>query len=198
MGGFGSGGWNRSGRLTTDDTPRLDVNYLNRVGALHVGCSSAVAWTQGGDQIARLNIIATNQRLELRYPAQTSSGQWHEHRQRVTLSWEGCRFGGRRPYFNCPRCGRRALHLYGAAQYLCRTCHGLSYPSQRERTLDRAQRKADRIRLKLGGKRGWTSIPARPKGMHTQTYERLTHQIQNADRLTSRAAEGILERIPHR
>ena len=198
MGGFGSGGWNRSGRLTTEDLLRLDINYLNKSGALRPDRGSSISWTRGGDPIAHLNISATNERLELQYPAQTSNGQWHEQRQRVTLSWEGCRFGGRRPYFHCPKCGRRALHLYGVAQYLCRTCHGLSYPSQRERETERAQRKADRIRLKLGGKRGWTSIPLRPKGMHTQTYERLTHQIQNADRLTSRAAVSILERISHR
>ena len=196
MGGYGSGGWNRSDRLTTDDALRLGVNYLNKAGALKPGCDSAVSWRYNGDQIGHLYTHADNHHVELHYPTRTSEGQRHDQRERVPLSWEACRFGGRRPYFDCPKCGRRALHLYGVAQYLCRTCHGLSYPSQRERKIDRAQRKADRIRLRLGGKRGWTRIPVRPKGMHKQTYERLTHQIQNADRLTSRAAVSILERVP--
>jgi len=53
----------------------------------------------------------------------------------------------------------------------------LIYPSQRETWDDRAARKADRIRDKLGWEpgilngNGW-----KPKGMHWSTFERLTAQ----------------------
>ena len=53
----------------------------------------------------------------------------------------------------------------------------MAYPSQRETWDDRAARKADRIRDKLGWEpgilngNGW-----KPKGMHWNTFERLTAQ----------------------
>ena len=194
MGGFGSGGWNRSGRLTTDDTPRLDVNYLNRVGALHIGCSSAVSWSDTRGQIGCVFIGTTEGSIELEYPVRSTGEQWHDCHERIAVSWEACRFGGPRPYFHCPKCGRRVLCLYGLSQYLCRSCHGLSYPSQRERESDRAQRKADRIRMMLGGKPGWQNIPKRPKGMHARTYERFIGEIFNSDQITYDAAINLLQR----
>ena len=72
--------------------------------------------------------------------------------------------------------------------FKCRTCHGLSYPSQRERDSDRAQRRANRIRVRLGGDPGWTNIPPRPKGMHWRTYERQIARIVEADAITDRYA----------
>jgi len=44
MGGFGSGGWNRTGRLTTANLPSLDVNRLKKSGALQPGFSGFLNW----------------------------------------------------------------------------------------------------------------------------------------------------------
>src|SRR5262245_20720748 len=100
-----------------------------------------------------------------------------------------CRFGGVRPYFVCPCvvggvvCRRRVAKLYGAGAYfLCRHCYRLAYASQREDRYDRALRRANRIRVRLGGEPGMASqFPARPKGMHHQTYERLRSAAINAE-----------------
>jgi len=58
MGGYGSGGWNARGRGTTADTWRLDVNGLNKAGALVPGWYGGWQWTRDGEQVANIRIRA--------------------------------------------------------------------------------------------------------------------------------------------
>jgi hypothetical protein len=114
-----------------------------------------------------------------------------------------CRFGGVRPYFVCPGvvsgiiCRRRVAKLYGAgAHFLCRHCYRLAYASQREDRYDRALRRANSIRVRLGGEPGMASqFPARPKGMHQQTYERLQSAVLNAEILAEERLGIALARL---
>jgi hypothetical protein len=80
-------------------------------------------------------------------------------------------------------CGRRVIKLYGAGTYiLCRHCYRLAYASQREDRYDRTLRRANNIRMQLGGEPGTTSVfPSRAKGMYHQTYERLKSAALNAE-----------------
>jgi len=124
-----------------------------------------------------------------------------------------CRFGGTRPYFICPGvvngiiCGRRVTKLYGATRYfLCRHCYRLAYASQREDRYDRALRRANDIRIRIGGDPGTESLlPRRPKGMHERTYQHLRSKILSAEMLAEerltiftscRIAVGGQRRIP--
>ena len=50
----------------------------------------------------------------------------------MRLSRSSCHYGGERPWFLCPHCGRRVAILYGGAVFACRTCYGLAYEVQRE------------------------------------------------------------------
>ncbi len=48
----------------------------------------------------------------------------------IPLTTLPCNYGGERPYFICPSCGRRREYLYlppFSERLLCRDCHGLSY-----------------------------------------------------------------------
>ncbi len=192
MGGLGSGGWNRTGRPTTAAASRLDVNNLNKSGGLKAGAYSKLTWSRDTEPVGNINTLASEDSVTLIYSSRIGDGEWTDHRERVAISWEPCRFGGHRPFFHCPDCTRRVLYLYGFRRYLCRRCHRLSYPSQRERENDRAQRKANRIRVWLGGEPGWQNIPPRPKGMHRRTYDRLIDDIMAADAITDDAAIKLL------
>jgi hypothetical protein len=107
------------------------------------------------------------------------------------------------PYFACPgvlngiSCGRRVAKIYGAGAYfLCRYCYRLAYASQREDRYDRALRRANKIRMQLGGEPGiGEPFPSRPKGMHHQTYERLKSAVLNAEILTEEQVAIVLTRL---
>jgi hypothetical protein len=66
-------------------------------------------------------------------------------------------------------------HLYSHGEaFLCRFCLNLAYPCQNESKGDRAARRANKVRVKLGGSIGvLTPFPVQSKGMHDTTYKRL-------------------------
>jgi hypothetical protein len=103
----------------------------------------------------------------------------------VPLEWTPCNFGGERPWFICSglRSGSRVAILYGPAKYfLCRHCYDLRYESQREDKKDRALRRAQKIRQRLGGGTNMTEpFPERPKGMHCGTYMSLLREHRDAE-----------------
>jgi hypothetical protein len=113
------------------------------------------------------------------------SGEWEDVKEPVPLKWTECHFGVERPWFVCPgdRCGRRVAILYGPGKYfLCRHCYDLRYESQREDKKDRALRRAQKIRQRLGGSANrMDPFPERPKGMHHDTYMRLLLEHQEAE-----------------
>lgn len=195
MGGFGSGGWNATGRLTTAEALRLDVNRVNRAGALEPTWRGGWQWHLAGNRESSINLEARPGEVILRFYVTTGGANPEDVEQRISVDWRPCRFGGDRPFWCCPNCGHRATVLYGLPRFLCRSCHRLSYPSQRERGADRAQRHANRIRERLGCEPGWGNLPCRPKGMHRKTYERLVAQIEEADAVTDDQAVALLARL---
>ena len=143
------GGFN-SGRhrkkgLIRLDLESLDVRQLQRNGPLIPGMN-AVTLAHGGKRYA------------------------------VALEWTSCNYGGLRAWFRCPCCSRRAAIIYGGAgQFACRQCHKLGYPCQLESPADRAARRADAIRRRLGWEAGiLRGTGGKPKGMRWRTYDRLT------------------------
>jgi hypothetical protein len=77
-------------------------------------------------------------------------------------------------------CGRRVAKLYGGRIFGCRHCHHIAYPYKREAGYQRSQRRADKIRARLGWQSGFDSDwGPKPKGMHWQTYERLATELED-------------------
>ena len=141
-----------------------------------------------GETRAEINIEAFDLSMLLRYKA-TNGGERKSYDYAVGLSWTGCNYGGRRPWFLCPCCGRRVAILYGGAMFACRHCRKLAYEVQRETAGDRAIRRADAIRRRLGWPAGiLNSMGDRPKHMRHTTYLRLLHEY-NA--LVQIGLEGI-------
>jgi hypothetical protein len=199
MGGFGSGRPSGSGRDTAEGARSLDINRLNRAGCLRPGYLGSWQWTRDGERVADIAIQAAADLLTLSYRIRQQGGEWRDVEQPTPIVWVRCRFGGRRPYFLCPGrgCGRRVSNLYGAGTYfLCRHCYRLAYASQRENHFDRALRRANNIRMRLGGEPCMASLfPKRPKGMHRRNYERLRSEVWRAEMLAEERFDTILERL---
>lgn len=204
MGGFGSG--RNTGRTTVESCRLLDVNRLNREGCLSPGWQGGWQWQCNNERTAWINLRAEASLLRLNFRARAPGEDWQPVTQAISLDWAACRFGGVRPYFLCPgnasssACGRRVQKIYGADRYfLCRHCYDLTYASRNECELDRAIRKADKLKVRLGGQPGLVSdIPWKPKGMRWRTYWRLHEQAIDAENLAQKyfllSAEKILGR----
>ena len=178
MGGFGSGRYSYYGSSgeTTEDYRSLDIRQLQRDGLLTAGRSFGWNWTgqTGTDASIQARVEASS--VVLVYRHQSNGGEWIDENYTVRIERTLCNLGGSRPWFICPArgCGRRVALLYGGAIFACRKCYRLSYPCQRERGCDRAMRRADRFRDKLGWEPGISNGEGfKPKGMHWRTFERL-------------------------
>jgi hypothetical protein len=96
-------------------------------------------------------------------------------------------YGGIRWWFECPHTGQRVAKLYlplGGRQFWSRQAYALAYSCQRETRHDRALRKVQDIRSKLGGPEYGNLMlpfPPKPKGMWWRTYERLRRKAAAAE-----------------
>ena len=180
MGNSNSG--NHGGRRTTSDMHALDVRKLQRNGVLTPGYSCAWQWSRGGNVIASINLKVETERVMLDYRNRPNSGEWQAVSYPVRLAWTTCHFGGQRAWWLCPGagCGRRVAVLYGGSVFACRHCQRLAYKSQREAPDDRARRRANDLRARLGWVPGVIHGPGdKPKGMHWRTFWHL-HAVHDA------------------
>ena len=198
MGGLGSGRPTGSGqRLAVEDCRSLDVNCLRRHGVLTNGWSGGWHWRRNNKSVASISVIGGRERILLMYRCRLRGEDWEEVNEPIPIRWRACRFGGERPFFSCPgvvngkACGRAVLKLYSASRfYFCRHCYRLTYSSRSEDSVDRALRRANRIRHKLGGEPGLASMfPNKPKGMWRRTYNLLLDETVG---LESRSDERLL------
>jgi hypothetical protein len=171
-------------KRTTGDLLNLDIRHLHRKGFLSRASFFSWAWSRGGQPFATINLQydPTGDTLTLRYRTRSGGEEWRDVERLVFLDRTPCTFGGTRPWFSCPGCGRRVAILYGGGVFQCRHCHRLAYSSQREGVLDSSTRPGDRLRAKLG----WTpgvlnSREGKPKGMHWKTFEKLTRQYDETE-----------------
>ena len=207
MGGLGSGRSGYGGRTTVDECRLLDVNRLNRKGCLSPGWVGSWQWTRDGERVASIRMQAGENKIVLSYRWRADGGDWKDVEEPVAVIRAPCRFGGSRPYFQCPGvingvlCRRRVTKLYSAGRYfLCRHCYGLAYASQGESAWDRALRRTNNMRMRLGGDPGMAApFPERPKGMWRRTYERLRDEAFDAEILADEAfvvrTASLLSRI---
>ncbi len=189
MGGPGSGHrWRWSASNTVESFRRIDVRRWAREGYLEAGNRFGWQWSIDGEKTGSITVQVEHFRIWLDYRVREGGGDWEDMRYPVMLTTTDCNFGGERTWFRCPAsgCGRRVACLYGGRIFACRQCHRLTYTSQREDDSDRAGRRADRIRAKLGWEAGFLNgHGAKPKGMHWQTFDRLCDEHDDWSELST-------------
>jgi hypothetical protein len=172
MGGFGSGRVSLRKRRRVTQFDSLDIRQYRRRWTLVLGEPATAAFSysiKGGPFM----------------PAT------------IPIVWTANPYG-LRPFFQCPRCGRRSCKVYLGAFPACRQCMGLSYPVCYETKLDQAFRKAWKARARLsppdglGGIGDWIPDSRKPKGMHWRTFER---QRAEADATAAAVYSGIATRL---
>jgi hypothetical protein len=191
MGGVGSGNWYRfDKKTTTDECHSVDVRYLHRHDLLIPGRWFSLRWSRADRETGSIRGAVEGaerpEQMILLYRHRSGpGGEWEDVQEPVALTWTACNFGGERPWFVCPgaRYGRRVAVLYGPGRYfLCRHCYDLVYERQRENEMNRALRRAQAIRERLGGSASMMKpFPERPKGMHHDTYWRLREEHDEAE-----------------
>lgn len=195
MGGFGSGNrWRVGAKELSDDIRKLDVRYLNRIGALVPSIDFEWYGDIKGKRGAAIRIYVELTNIVLMFKQQCSGhGKLRYSHQIVELEWTECHLGGSRPWFLCPGqgCGRRVAILYDNGEFICRHCRRVAYACQRQDYVDRLASRVNKIRSRLGWQQGVLIKPIRqkPKGMHWKTYEEFTNEH---DKLLERCLSGMV------
>ena len=121
--------------------------------------------------------------------------------QHITTVWTPCRFGGKRPWFQCGCCGRRVVQLYiVGGVFACRHRHRLGHASQLETPHERGTGRAPRIRMRLSNSMddAFGEFPSRPRFMHRTTYERWRRAHDVAEEGSTIGLMGFVERLGRR
>lgn len=179
MGKYGSGRNGPADGASIKRCSSIDVRPWQREKLPTSGTYFSWQWrTLDGEVTGDIKVQVQGQAVLLIYKHRRNGTDWCPERYRFRLSWTPCTFGGYRPWFLCPAggCCNRVAILYGVGGiFACRRCYRLSYPSQLEGTADRALRRADAIRERLGWPPGiWGRHGDKPKAMHWKTFRRLT------------------------
>lgn len=175
----GRGRWIRMGRRrTVDDMLRLNAHQV-MTHLPHVqGWAGAWRWswrTWRGPQTAVIDLAVTNgERARLSYNWQGQPVQPYT----VAVAKTHPPFGGVRYWWLCPHCGRRVADLYGGRLFLCRQCHGLTYPTAQAGSADVTPSVQNRLRvlrkrLAIDDADDDSRLPGKPVKMRWRTYERL-------------------------
>lgn len=183
MGGPGSGGWYRSGKKdTAEDHRSIDVRRWQRENLIAPGYQFSTQWTNASGNTSTISVqVESRWALRLIYRTRSwGEEEWRDVDYRIDLERTPCQFGGERVWFRCPGrgCNRRVAKLHQVGTYfVCRHCGNLSYESRQGAPSHRAMGKAQKIRKMLGGTANlMMPFPAKPKGMHWKTYDRLRAQ----------------------
>lgn len=135
MGGQGSGRWGSHRKQTTvEETLRLPVSLFSETLTCGQRYQGTVSWKNNELPAGTIGYMAEPTAegvvFHLRYTADEVPQDYPV--QAVSAPMPR---GGKRWFFLCPECGRKASKLYkkpGRARFACRTCLGLTYESCQE------------------------------------------------------------------
>jgi hypothetical protein len=171
----------------------LNVERLSKEGAFAPGsgASGRISWKLQSGQVASVDFEVQRATehgcLRLDFVMVDGPGGSSRHvTQKISLTTTKMHFGGKRWWFLCPVSGERVgrLHLpLGTSYFASRHAHGLAYASQYENLYDRAERRARKLRARLGVEPDSLWLASKPKGMRWTTYARHADQIKSFERV---------------
>lgn len=178
MGGFLSG--RPRERVLVEDCLTLDASFLRKLDCFAGLARKRLKWTRDGKVSAtgRIDVFTFPQerpRAVVKLdglPAQT-----------IELTSTRPDFGGERWWFVCPTTGSMCRTLYltpSANRFVSRQAANIAYRSNTLGFAGRVRWRAEQLRDSLPGAR-FQSYPARPKGMHRKTYDRIVNRLREAD-----------------
>jgi hypothetical protein len=197
LGGFGSGGTNWK-RAHLEGHRRIGVHYLRKQDLMRPGIYASLRWTNNlGEPTGSIQVAGGEHFVTLIYSVRrTHTEAWRPIQEQVAFARVAKPFGGEQVYFFCPRCGRRVLELaLGAERFRCRTCLGLVHASSQESPTDRAMRRANKLKRRLGAEPGLDSWYTRPKHMRRKTFDKIEARIRAAEAEVNDAHIRLLGRL---
>ena len=196
VGGIGSGQYERGGvGFTAERFKSIDVRRWQRDGLLTPGQAFIWRWMYRDTAIGSIDVSVGARMVTLSYQYTGADERMLIMNQIISLTYTECSYGGERPWFVCPidGCHKRVAILYGADLFACRHCLDLAYQSQREGAGDRALRRAQAIRMRLGGTANVLEpFPERPKRMRWATYARLHAEAERSLRVSLKSTSLML------
>lgn len=181
MGGILSGRRTQSPKSVTSSALQIDINILNRKGALSEGKSGFVEITTSL-RSCHFHFKVSESEITFTYEASHENEQLQRYEYEVPITWTQCNYGGSRPWFCCPKCDRRCGILYIgkiSLHFLCRNCQRLCYQSQLENELGIIVQRINYYKKRLG-LTGWASaggLLMRPKYMRLLTFIKLGYAL---------------------
>jgi hypothetical protein len=173
-----------TGRRTVEQTRSLEIGSLQRDGYFAAPKQGWLIWRWGGEITGTARIEWDGTRLRIR-------------NQVIDIVRTPCRFGGHRLWLRC-FCGRFVSALYSpnGGRWGCRHCYRLTYATRQAIPRDRQLLRAQCIRRRLGGSANMLEpFPAKPKGMHRRTYDRLRRAHDLADQKAMMGWTQWLDRL---
>ena len=169
---------------------------------MEAGQTFSYSWSCSGVPFGSISVITNGYSMVLTFSARRAPNtKWKSVEQRIPIVWTRCHFGRSRPWFRCSAhsngrlCGRRVAVIYCAGKsFACRNCHCMSYASQHEALGQRGLGK--KIRMRLGGSASlFDEFPAKPVGLHWQTYDRLCRAYDIAEERSMVGLSRYVERV---
>jgi hypothetical protein len=150
-------------KATADESCRLKMSYLKKLGMLSGQVTETITWTSsmtGKSSSIELTVNTVNEPYaQIQYVLTGRDGKSRHFDYKVKLETTPCNFGGIRYWFACPSCHRRVGVIYLSLQghyFQCRHCNNLSYRSRNRCRIESWGETSRQIEKLRGEIKRWT------------------------------------------
>ncbi len=102
-------------RATVEGYRSIDIQEWHRQGLLKPG-EFPWSWERNGRKVAFIRVEVESHRVVLWYGIRGPRRKYTLFKEPVYLEFSPCNYGGKRPWFLCPRCSRRVVALLCSAK----------------------------------------------------------------------------------